>query len=232
MGGPSSPQVLSRRITLGGLGRVANRFPGLDWANRIVDKKIARRGGSSADVRTSLPGACRKFLAGYSDYRDACLSSEDRSFFVDHLARCASCRRYDRVIRTGVRVLRDPIETPVGASMTMAEVRLRATAAERDSLALGTAGSGVALSAAVAVALLLAAVAWSPLFSGTTPEVRTPAVAAVASPPASAPTFAPLETRLAPPGRSARDGWDGGGSTYDEREARPVEEPEANPVPD
>ena len=109
----------------------------------------------------------------------------------------------------------------------MAEVRLRATAAERESLALGTAGSGVTLSAAVVVALLLAVVAWSPLFSGTTPEV-----AAVASPPASAPTFAPLEMRLAPPGRSAGDGWDGGGSTYGEREARPVEEPEANPVPE
>ena len=227
MGGLSSPQDLSRRISLGGLGRIANRIPGLDWANRIVDKKIARRGRPSAGARTPLPGACRRFLAGYSDYRDGRLNPEDRSFFVDHVARCASCRRYDRVISKGVRVLRETVPAPVGASMTMAEVRVRATAAERDSLALGTAGSGVTLSAAVVVALLVAVVAWSPIFSGTTPEV-----AAVASPPASAPTFAPLEIRIAPPGRSARDGWDGGGSTYDEREARPVEEPEANPVPD
>ena len=79
--------------------------------------------------------------------------------------------------------------------MSIAEVRFRATAFERESLALGTAGSGVTLSAAVVVALLLAVVAWSPFFSGTTPEVDMPPVVAGAPPAPSTPSFAPLEMR-------------------------------------
>lgn len=92
--------------------------------------------------------------------------------------------------------------------MSIAEVRFRAASFERESLALGTAGSGVTLSAAVVVALLLAAVAWSPFFSGTTPEVEMPPVVAGAPSPASEPSFAPLERRTPPSLREPRL-WDG-----------------------
>ena len=99
--------------------------------------------------------------------------------------------------------------------MSIAEVRFRATAFERESLALGTAGSGVTLSAAVVVALLLAAVAWSPFFSGTTPEVEMPPVVADAPSPASAPSFAPLERRT-PPDLTELHLWDGERSMFAE----------------
>ena len=156
-------------------------------------------------ARASLPEWCRRFVDGYSEYRDGRLEPEDRSFFIGHMAQCASCRRYDRVIRRGIQVLREPVEAPSGALMSIAEVRFRATAFERESLALGTAGSGVTLSAAVVVALLLAVVAWGPFFSGTTPQVEMPPVIAETSPPAGAPTFAPLE-RLSPASRTQPDG--------------------------
>ncbi len=170
------------------------RFSSLYGANSIVDKKIASP-GDLAGTSASLPDGCRKFLDGYSEYRDGRLDTEDRSFFMGHMAQCSSCRRYDRVIRRGVRVLREPVEASAPATMSIAEVRFRATAFERESLALGTAGSGVTLSAAVVVALLLAAVAWSPFFSGTTPEVDMPPVVAGAPHPPSTPSFAPLEMR-------------------------------------
>lgn len=164
-----------------------------------------------------LSEECRRFLKGYSEFRDGRLDSESRSFFIGHIARCSSCHRYDRVICKGVQVLREPVEATAAAPMNIAEVRYRAAAFERESLALGTAGSGVTLSAAVVVALLLAAVAWSPFFSGTTPEVEMPPVVAETPVSTSAPTFAPLEKR-SPDELRQPDLWDGIRSILSERE--------------
>ena len=210
--------------------RIANRFSGLFGAKSIVDKKIAHRGDPAGTSTAPLPEGCRKFLARYSQYRDGRLDTGGRSFFIGHLARCSSCRRYDRVIRRGVQVLREPVEVASAPSLSMAEVRLQATAFERESLALGTAGSGVTLSAAVVVALLLAAVAWSPFFSGTTPEVQMPPVVAGAPPPTSAPAFAPLE-RLSPPEFGQSDLWASVRSIFFENGPGRVQDTEADPDP-
>ena len=209
--------------------RAANRFPSLYGAKRIVDKKIANR-GDLAGTDAPLPDGCRKFLDGYSEYRDGRLATGDRSFFIGHLARCSSCRRYDRVIRRGVQVLREPVEAPAAATMSIAEVRFRATAFERESLALGHAGSGVTLSAAVVVALLLAAVAWSPFFSGTTPEVDMPPVVAGAPPPPSAPSFAPLQMQ-SPRDLRQPDLWDSVRSIFVEQGLGHVQESKAGADP-
>ena len=209
--------------------RVASRLSVLRGAKSIVDKKIVHRGDPAGTDTASLPDGCRNFLVGYSEYRDGHLASEDRSFFVGHMARCSSCRRYDRVIRRGVQVLREPVAASAMSSLSTAEVRFRATAFERESLALGTAGSGVTLSAAVVVALLLAAVAWSPYFSGT-PEVEMPPVVAGAPATTVAPAIAPLE-RLSPPGVGQSDLWDSVRSIFFEAGARSAQESEADPDP-
>ena len=176
-----------------------------------------------------MPAECRKFLDRYSEYRDGRLDTEARSSFVGHMARCSSCRRYDRVIRRGVRVLREPVAASSAATMSIAEVRFRATAFERESLALGAAGSGVALSAAAVVALLLAAIAWSPFFAGTTPEVDMPPVVAGAPPPPGTPSFAPLEIR-SPLYLEQPDRWDSVRSFVEEGFGR-VKESEADTDP-
>ena len=208
--------------------RFANEFLSHCGAKSKVDKKIPNRGDSAGTNAASLPVGCRKFLDGYSEYRDGRLDSEDRSFFIGHMAGCSSCRRYDRVIHRGVQVLRDPVEAPTMAPMSTAEVRFRATAFERESLALGTAGSGVTLSAAVVVALLLAAVAWTPFFSGTTPEVEMPPVVAGAPPPTTAPSFAPLQSR-SPLDWSQPNRWDSVRSILVEPGLDRVREAAANP---
>jgi hypothetical protein len=49
---------------------------------------------------------CNEFLGRYSDYDDSLLSSSDEALFRRHLSECASCRRYDRVLRKGRMVAR------------------------------------------------------------------------------------------------------------------------------
>ena len=159
----------------------------------MVNKKISYQQDSAA--------GCRAFLDRYSDYRDDRLDDEGRSLFIEHMATCGHCRRYDQVIRKGINVLRKSSQTPPRRRLSVAEVRRLATTFERESLALGTAGSGVTLAAAALVALIMAAVAWSPFFSGHTPEVEMPPVLAGAPPPAAPPsssssgTMTPLEFR-------------------------------------
>lgn len=172
-------------------------------AEGTVNKKIPNRGDPLGSTGAPPPEYCRAFLDRYSDYRDGRLGDEERSFFAGHMAVCGPCRRYDHVIRKGVDALR---KTPPGSprrNLSVAEVRRLATAVERQSLALGTAGSGVTLVAAVLVAVLMAAVAWSPFFSGHTPEVRLPPVVAGAPPPPVAAAFTPPGT--VPPTELWRD---------------------------
>lgn len=49
---------------------------------------------------------CSDFLDGYSDYDDSLLPPADEAAFRDHLEVCASCQRYDRVLRKGRMVAR------------------------------------------------------------------------------------------------------------------------------
>lgn len=55
---------------------------------------------------------CSQFLDQYSEFRDGLLSGELMRSSREHLAACASCARYDRVIEQGARVFRDlpPVE--------------------------------------------------------------------------------------------------------------------------
>lgn len=44
---------------------------------------------------------CNDFLLGYSDYDDSLLDDTELESFRAHLTACASCARYDRVLRKG-----------------------------------------------------------------------------------------------------------------------------------
>ena len=141
--------------------------------------------------RASAARGCHWFLDVYSDYRDARLDDATRALADAHLLDCSSCRRYDRVVRRGVDILRHPRSAPATRPQGLVFLRDRALAAERESRALGTAGSGVTLAAAAVVALLLSVAAWFPVLAGGTPEVEiAPVVAAAPQPPA--PAFFPV----------------------------------------
>jgi anti-sigma factor RsiW len=51
---------------------------------------------------------CQEFLARYTDFRDGLITAPRESRrFSRHLAGCASCRRYDAALRSGVVALRE-----------------------------------------------------------------------------------------------------------------------------
>ena len=143
------------------------------------------------DECTPVTRGCRWFLDRYSEYRDARLDKATRALADAHLVACSSCRRYDRVVRRGVDVLRHPRSAPDSRPLGIAFLRDRALAAERESRALGTAGSGVTLAAAAVVALLLSVAAWFPVLAGGTPEVEIAPVVAAAPRPVG-PAFFPI----------------------------------------
>lgn len=152
---------------------------------------ISTLGPTSGGRRHVVPSACRRFLDSYSDYRDDRLEPEARSVLVGHLEVCASCARYDRVIRQGVRVLRAQPSTVPARAIGMATVRRQALAADRRSQAMSAAGSGMTLAASLIVTVLLTAAAWLPFLSLPTPEVDMPPVVASAPPTPTVPA-APL----------------------------------------
>ena len=103
---------------------------------------------------------CGEFLARHSEYLDEEMTADAAGEMRLHLAGCARCARYDRVLRRGLTLLRDrepvqPARDPLeGFSTRLATVpHAREEAAPR-----------VPIAATVAVAGVVALVAWSALF--------------------------------------------------------------------
>ena len=141
---------------------------------------------------------CRRwFLALYSDYRDDRLDEDARAEMIAHMAECASCRRYDRVVRTGVAVLRDSVARDPGVLVNRDEGGhdvFRRTARRS-----GPVASGIAVTSTLAVIGLNGIAAWVPVPASVPPEVEiAPVVAAEPSPPA-APVSFPLPPLLRVP---------------------------------
>lgn len=127
------------------------------------------------------PASCRWFIDVYSDRRDGHLDPDDQRRAEAHLDACPSCRRYDRVIRTGISVLRAEEGGFIDHTVALTTVRHRAWDLERrEATALGAAGSGITTAGVVLIALLLGGFAWFPLLLPGAPEVEIAPVAAVA----------------------------------------------------
>jgi len=103
---------------------------------------------------------CGEFLARHSEYLDEELAAEAAVEMRLHLVGCARCGRYDRVLRRGLSLLRDmePIR-PARDPLDGFYARLAATPRAREQ-----APPRAPLAATVAVAGVVALVAWSALF--------------------------------------------------------------------
>ena len=129
---------------------------------------------------------CRWFVETYSDYRDGGLGIAAQTAVHAHMASCEPCRRYDRVIRTGVSVLREEEAPARRRNVRLIPLRNRAWAMEqREYMALGSAGSGIATLGVALVAVVLGSFAWLPLvgagsFAAATPEFEMAPVVAAA----------------------------------------------------
>jgi anti-sigma factor RsiW len=129
---------------------------------------------------------CIDFLARYSDYDDSLLSAAELERFRAHLLACASCARYDRVLRKGRMLARQ--RAPVQGGEAFAPRLQRRLWQERTTRRRPTVpGPGGVATALASVTVVLTA-----LWSVTLLDPRLDAgMMAEAEPPAAAPAPAP-----------------------------------------
>lgn len=80
---------------------------------------VLRRGAKEVTEVT-----CRMFLERYSDLADGLLGPGEEAAMRGHMVVCGSCRRYDRVVRRGVAVLREKAPEPSRAFHARLQHRL------------------------------------------------------------------------------------------------------------
>lgn len=124
---------------------------------------------------------CRDFLAQHSEYLDERLDPLAAERIRTHAAKCPTCGRYDRVVRRGLRLVRQlPEVTP--SPDFHARLQHRLFHVQEELAHERFAASGAA--AALAIAGVIAFAAWSPLMRPTASEAA-PAVATVEAAPAA-----------------------------------------------
>jgi anti-sigma factor RsiW len=134
---------------------------------------------------------CEEILAAHSDYLDGLLPAHEAARLQWHLSSCAACGRYDRVVRRGAELAR---ELPaIAPSDDFAERLQHRLFHLQDGPAIaenrGASGAGT-----IAVAGVIALLAWSPLLiDGATEPTGYSAVAQGASPGHAFEAFVPDE---------------------------------------
>lgn len=126
------------------------------------------------------PRPCRHwFLQLYSEYRDDRLDDGARARMIAHMSECAACRRYDRVIRTGVAVLRDSFDQGCVAPLEGRDARAGSWGLERDGYSRPAIPGLTAAATLLVIAFNLVS-AWRPGAVPTAPEVEIAPVVAYA----------------------------------------------------
>jgi hypothetical protein len=114
---------------------------------------------NSGNAGRSHEVGCDEYMASHSEYLDGLLSPMVAAQLSAHADACASCARYDRIVRKGVDLVRDlpDVEPSVEFEMRLQHriFHMQDAAALRPR----SASAASALAVAAAVALL----AWSPL---------------------------------------------------------------------
>lgn len=107
---------------------------------------------------------CGEFLARHSDYLDEELGADGAAEMRQHMGGCARCARYDRVLRRGLELVRDlePVLPTTDGYVALHEHLARTTPPPPE-----TAAPRAPLAATIAVAGVVALVAWSALFRAT-----------------------------------------------------------------
>lgn len=120
---------------------------------------------------------CKEFLSSYTDYRDGLLSDGEGARAEVHLSGCASCRRYTEVVSKGVRELRSlPSVSTTDDFRPRLQHRIYHVADGDDFFGDSSRGSGTTAVAAVGIAILLTAAAWSPVLRQAGETITLPAL--------------------------------------------------------
>lgn len=118
----------------------------------------------------STDPSCEAFLARHTEYVDGRMVASEARRWSEHQARCHACAEYDRVVREGGELLRSLSTETVSEEFAFGlRHRLQhAREEERERVY----GSGASAAAALLVAGVLAAIAWSPLVKELGPRLR------------------------------------------------------------
>lgn len=133
--------------------------------------------GEDSAAHDGLP-SCQEFVARHSEYVDDRMAPADAARWRRHVEACASCAHYDRVVRDAGDLVRDMEPVAVASDFDF-RLRHRLLHAREEERARAV-GSATTTTAAVLVAGMLAAIAWSPLLwrpeTRATSPLKTPAV--------------------------------------------------------
>lgn len=152
---------------------------------------------------------CARFLEAFTELRDGRASPELRREAEAHLEACVECRRYRRVVERGLEVLRDqePLDVP---DDFQPRLRHRLYHVDDEKALHRHVNSGATGTAVLGIALVLAAVAWSPVLRPAEPTVELSPIV-VSRPPSPVglrPVGRALELRSMRSARTDRDLWD------------------------
>lgn len=159
------------RRGLGAFG-VNTREPGgtLSWRDSI---KRARSPSRKCRVphREWVQMNCSQVVDNFSDYLDGAASDEHAAAIEGHLESCPECSRYSTVLKRGARLLRSLPEPELREDFVpRLQHRLFHVDNERAVQAHGA--SGAPALTVLGIAVLLAAIAWSPTFFSGSPVVQ------------------------------------------------------------
>jgi len=127
---------------------------------------------------------CEHFLDSFSEYEDGLLTESERNLFDAHVRECESCGRYVAVVRRGRSLLTAlPAIEPGEDFVPRLQHRLYHVADGERLLREGQSSSGITAVTALAIAVVLGVVAWSPSLRRSV-EVELPAIV-VNEPPSS-----------------------------------------------
>jgi anti-sigma factor RsiW len=136
---------------------------------------------------------CSEYVAVSSEFRDGRTGRELSKEIEVHLSVCPRCRRHQHALEKGVGLLRTLPDLEVPEDFRARLVHRIYHIEDGASIARETLGSGATTLSVLAVALLLAAVAWTPRTGVGRPSIELPPVVVAAPPPPS--SFTPPSRR-------------------------------------
>lgn len=150
-----------------------------------------------ADTRSESLVECSEFLSRFSEFCDAQTESRLRRRVEAHLEHCEKCARYERTVASGTALLQTLPRVTVSESFRPTLEHRLLHLEDENALARTAAASAVPVLTAVAMAIVLAIIAWSPTLGRSTAEVNLAPIV-VSGPPSREPALVTGTRSFAP----------------------------------
>lgn len=125
---------------------------------------------------------CSEFLSRFSEFYDAPSGAPERQDGEAHMAECVSCARYQEVVSRSVELLHSMPRAELGENFRMRLQHRLFHLDDYGSVVRAGRGSATPAVTLLGMAILLTAVAWSPMIGDGVPEVDLPPIV-VSGPP-------------------------------------------------